>query len=213
MSDTHAPHADIHGHASGSLPVELEKATLEGRNKVLGFWLFLGGETVLFGTLFATYIALRNRVPEGPTAQHLFQIPMVALATFILLTSSLTSVFAMIAMHRHKLRALLGWMGITITLGAAFLGLEIYEFTEYVHEGHKFTTSAFATSFYTLVGFHGAHVLFGILWIGLLIFQGLEKGLTVVTAPKFYVAGLYWHFIDVVWVFIFTVVYLMGKVG
>lgn len=214
MSNVHAHHADVHaGYAAGAPSIELEKATLEGRNKTLGFWLFLGGETVLFGTLFATYIALRNQVPEGPTAQHLFQIPMVALATFILLTSSLTSVLAMIAMHRHKLGALLGWLSVTILLGAGFLGLEIYEFIEYVHEGHKFSTSAFATSFYTLVGFHGAHVLFGVLWIGLLIFQGLEKGLTVVTAPKFYVASLYWHFIDVVWVFIFTVVYLMGKVG
>jgi cytochrome c oxidase subunit 3 len=82
-----------------------------------------------------------------------------------------------------------------------------------VHEGHTFSSSAFGTSFYTLVGFHGAHVAFGVLWIGLLIIQGMKKGLTVVTAPKYYVAALYWHFIDVVWVFIFTVVYLMGKVG
>jgi len=205
-------HAHV-GHADGVLPHEPEKATLEGRNKILGFWLFLGGETVLFGTLFATYIALRNQVPEGPTAQQLFHLDLVALATFILLTSSLTSVFAMMAMHKHKLGATLGWLGVTVALGAAFLGLEIYEFYEYVHQGHGFTTSAFSTSFYTLVGFHGAHVAFGILWIGLLIFQGMEKGLTVVTAPKFYVASLYWHFIDVVWVFIFTVVYLMGKVG
>lgn len=207
MSNVHAHHA------GGELPHELEKATLEGRNKILGFWLFLGGETVLFGTLFATFIALRNSVPEGPTSQELFKLGMVGIATFILLASSLTSVMAMMAMHRHKLGATLGWLGVTVALGAAFLGLEIYEFIEYVHEGHTFSSSAFSTSFYTLVGFHGAHVAFGVLWIGLLIFQGLEKGLTVVTAPKFFVASLYWHFIDVVWVFIFTVVYLMGKVG
>ncbi|WJH36511.1 cytochrome (ubi)quinol oxidase subunit III [Paenibacillus aurantius] len=200
-------------HATGALPVEPEKATLEGKNKILGFWLFLGGETVLFGTLFATFIALRNQIADGKPAAELFVLETVAWSTFILLTSSLTSVFAMMAMHRHQVKKMLLWFGITILLGLAFLGLEIYEFFEYVHEGHTFSTSAFSTSFYTLVGFHGAHVAFGILWIGLLILQGLKKGLTVVTAPKFYVASLYWHFIDVVWVFIFTVVYLMGKVG
>jgi cytochrome c oxidase subunit 3 len=198
---------------SGILPAEPEKATLEGRNKLLGFWLFLGGETVLFGTLFATFIALRHEVNGGPTAEELFKLGLVAISTFILLTSSLTSVFAMIAMHRGKLKTMLNWFLVTIALGLAFLILEVTEFQTYVHEGHKFSGSAFATSFYTLVGFHGAHVAFGICWIGLLIAQGYKKGLTVVTAPKFYVASLYWHFIDVVWVFIFTVVYLMGKVG
>jgi cytochrome c oxidase subunit III len=177
MSSIHAHHAD------GALPLEPEKATLAGRNKILGFWLFLGGETVLFGTLFATFIALRNQVPEGPTAKELFQVGMVAVATFILLASSLTSVLAMMSMHRRRLGGTLAWLGVTIALGGTFLGLEIYEFNHYVHEGHTFTSSAFATSFYTLVGFHGAHVAFGVLWIGLLIFQGLEKGLTVVTAP------------------------------
>ncbi|UUZ82936.1 cytochrome (ubi)quinol oxidase subunit III [Paenibacillus sp. P26] len=202
-----------HHEVGGALPPHAETATLEGKNKVMGFWLFLGGECVLFGTLFASFIALRNQVPDGPTAQHLFQLNTVAWSTFILLTSSLTSVFAIMAMHRQKFQRLQAWMAVTILLGLAFLGLEIYEFTEYVHEGHTFSKSAFATSFYTLVGFHGAHVAFGVLWIGLLILQGFKKGLTVVTAPKYYVASLYWHFIDVVWVFIFTVVYLMGKVG
>ncbi|MBW7452951.1 cytochrome (ubi)quinol oxidase subunit III [Paenibacillus sepulcri] len=203
-----------HSHVDGKLPHEPEKATLEGRNKVTGFWLFLGGETVLFGTLFSMFLALRHQVGDGnPTSQELFQLPTVAAATFILLVSSLTSVFAIQAMHTNKVKAMINWLIITIVLGLGFLGLEIYEFTEYVHEGHKFSTSAFSTSFYTLVGFHGAHVAFGVLWIGLLIAQIFKKGLTVVTAPKIYVAGMYWHFIDVVWVFIFTVVYLMGKVG
>lgn len=202
-----------HDHAHGELPHEPEKATLEGRNKVLGFWLFLGGESVLFGTLFASYIALRSQTAEGPLATELFKLSTVAIATFILLTSSLTSVFATQALHQNKPKAMLGWLFITVILGLGFLGLEIFEFYEYVHEGHKFSTSAFSTSFYTLVGFHGAHVLFGIVWISILMAQIMKKGLTVVTAPKAYVAGLYWHFIDVVWVFIFTVVYLMGKVG
>ncbi|WP_127495361.1 cytochrome (ubi)quinol oxidase subunit III [Paenibacillus glycanilyticus] len=202
-----------HSHTEGQLPHEPEKATLEGRNKILGFWLFLGAETVLFGTLFSAFLALRDQVLDGPKSQELFELPLVALATGLLLTSSLTSVFATQALHLQKVKAMIGWLVITVILGLGFLGLEIYEFTNYVHEGHGFTTSAFSSSFYTLVGFHGAHVAFGIVWISLLIGQLLKKGLTVTTAPKAYVAGIYWHFIDVVWVFIFTVVYLMGKVG
>ncbi|CAM3104535.1 cytochrome (ubi)quinol oxidase subunit III [Paenibacillus lupini] len=202
-----------HSHTEGQLPHEPEKATLEGRNKILGFWLFLGAETVLFGTLFSAFLALRDQVLDGPTSQELFELPLVALATGLLLTSSLTSVFATQALHMQKVKAMIGWLIITVILGLGFLGLEIYEFSNYVHEGHGFTTSAFSSSFYTLVGFHGAHVAFGIVWISLLIGQLMKKGLTVVTAPKAYVAGIYWHFIDVVWVFIFTVVYLMGKVG
>ncbi|WP_338554743.1 cytochrome (ubi)quinol oxidase subunit III [Paenibacillus sp. KS-LC4] len=201
-----------HSHAEGQLPHEPEKATLEGRNKVLGFWLFLGGETVLFGTLFSAFLALRHQVLDGPQPNELFKLSLVAAATAILLTSSLTSVFAIQALHNHNVKALINWLIVTVVLGLGFLGLEIYEFYHYVHEGHGFTTSAFSSSFYTLVGFHGAHVAFGIVWISSIIGQLMKKGLTVVTAPKVYVAGMYWHFIDVVWVFIFTVVYLMGKV-
>lgn len=200
-------------HANAVLPDEPEKATLEGKNKILGFWLFLGGETVLFGSLFATFIALRDQVNGGPTSQQLFDMPLVALATFILLTSSLTSVFSVLAMHKKNLKQMQAWLTVTVLLGICFLGLEIYEFMHYVHEGHKISSSAFGSAFYTLVGFHGGHVLFGVLWISILQMQAVKKGLTVVTAPKFYVASLYWHFIDVVWVFIFTVVYLMGMIG
>jgi len=205
MSDAHVQ--------GNTLPRELEKATLEGRNKILGFWLFLGAETVLFGSLFATFLALRDSVMDGPAESELFKLSMVAVATFILLTSSLTSVMAIQAMHRHNLKSLMQWLIVTVVLGFAFLGLEIYEFKEYVHEGHGFTTSAFSSAFYTLVGFHGAHVVFGVVWISIIIGQLRTRGLNVVTAPKVYVAGLYWHFVDLVWVFIFTVVYLMGKVG
>ncbi|KOR76903.1 cytochrome (ubi)quinol oxidase subunit III [Paenibacillus solani] len=201
-------------HVNGELPHEPEKATLEGRNKILGFWLFLGGEAVLFGTLFATFLALRGQNNEGPTASELFSLPITAAATLILLVSSLTSVFAIQALHRHNIEKLKLWLIVTVVLGLCFLGLEIYEFYEYVaHESFNMKTSAFSSAFYTLVGFHGAHVAFGVVWISLLIAQLFRKGLTVVTAPKVYVSAMYWHFIDVVWVFIFSVVYLLGKVG
>lgn len=204
-----------HGHGEAhELSHELERATLEGRNKLLAFWLFLGGECVLFGTLFAVFMTLRGSAMGGPTGAELFDLKLVAWATFILLVSSLTSVFAIQAMHIKKdVKKVMFWLGVTVLLGLGFLALEIYEFNHYVHLGHGFTTSAFGTSFYSLVGFHGAHVAFGVLWIGLLIAQLAKKGLNTVTAPKVYVAALYWHFIDVVWVFIFTIVYLMGRMG
>lgn len=196
-----------------TFPAEPEKATLEGKNKFLGFWLFLGGETVLFASLFATFLALKDSVANGPTAEELFKMPIVFLATMLLLTSSLTSVYAMHHMRNFDFKKMQLWLGITVLLGAGFLALEIYEFTEYVHEGFKFSTSAFSSSFYTLVGTHGGHVAFGLLWIITLMIRNAKRGLNLYNAPKFYVASLYWHFIDVVWVFIFTVVYLMGMVG
>lgn len=198
-------------HEVKTLPPDPERATLEGKNKFIGFWLFLGGETALFATLFGTFLGLRNSTANGPTSQELIHLDLVAVMTVILLTSSLTSVFGIMAMKSNNYAKTQLWFGITVLLGLSFLGFEIYEFYHYVTEmGFGFTTSAFSSSFFTLVGFHGAHVVFGILWISTLIGQTVKKGITLVTAPKFYVAGLYWHFIDVVWVFIFTVVYLMG---
>jgi cytochrome c oxidase subunit 3 len=197
-----------------TFPASPEKATLEGKNKFLGFWLFLGGETVLFASLFATYLALKDGTANGPTTQEIFDLPLVFIATMLLLTSSLTSVYAMYHMKNFNFSKMMVWLGVTVALGAAFLGLEIYEFNHYVHEfGHTFTSSAFGSAFYTLVGFHGGHVAVGLLWILTLMIRNAKRGLNLYNAPKFYVASLYWHFIDVVWVFIFTVVYLMGMVG
>ncbi|MDQ0161601.1 cytochrome c oxidase subunit III [Bacillus alveayuensis] len=197
-----------------TFPAQPEKATLEGKNKFVGFWLFLGGETVLFATLFATFLALRNSTAGGASTQELFELPLVFVATMLLLTSSLTSVYAMYHMKNFQFGKMQLWLGITVLLGAAFLALEIYEFNHYVHE-YEFTisSSALGSAFYTLVGTHGGHVAFGLLWIITLMVRNAKRGLNLYNAPKFYVASLYWHFIDVVWVFIFTVVYLMGMVG
>lgn len=192
---------------------ELEKATMEGKNKIFGFWAYMAAESVLFASLFATFVALRNQTNGGPTGEELFQLPMVFVATVLLLSSSLTSVFAIQAMHRNNLKKMMSWFGVTMVLGLAFLGLEIYEFVEYVHEGHTITSSAFGSAFYLLVGTHGSHVVFGLLWFLSLMIQAPKKGITAVTAPKYFLASLYWHFVDLVWIFIFTVVYLMGKVG
>ncbi|MCM3568773.1 cytochrome (ubi)quinol oxidase subunit III [Neobacillus mesonae] len=197
-------------------PASPERATLEAKNKFLGFWLFLGGETVLFASLFATYLALKDKVPDSThaLAKDIFDLPLTLVATMLLLTSSLTSVYAMYHMKNFAFKKMMVWLGVTVLLGFGFLGSEIYEFNHYVHEyHHTFTSSAFSSAFYTLVGFHGAHVTFGLAWIISLMIRNSKRGLNLYNAPKFYVASLYWHFIDVVWVFIFTVVYLMGMVG
>ncbi|MDF9446642.1 cytochrome (ubi)quinol oxidase subunit III [Bacillus toyonensis] len=197
-----------------TFPAEPEKATLEGKNKFFGFWLFLGGETVLFASLFGTYLALKNSTNGGPTSQEMFQMPLVFIMTMLLLTSSLTSVYAMYHMKNFNFKKMQLWLLVTVLLGLGFLGFEIYEFYHYTHEfKHTMRSSAFGSAFYALVGTHGLHVLFGLCWILTLIFRNAKRGLNLYNAPKFYVASIYWHFIDVVWVFIFTVVYLMGMVG
>ena len=198
-------------------PSHPERFTEEGKHKFLGFWLFIAAETVLFASLFATYLAWKDSVPaneEMALASDIYELELAYIATMLLWTSSLTSVYAMYHMKNFDFKQMQFWLFVTVVLGLAFLGLEIYEFNHYVHEfNHTFTSSAFGSAFYTLVGFHGAHVTFGLLWIITLMLRHSKRGLNLNNAPKFYIASLYWHFIDVVWVFIFTVVYLMGMVG
>ncbi|MCJ7843260.1 cytochrome c oxidase subunit 3 [Lederbergia sp. NSJ-179] len=192
-----------------------ERATLEGKNKFLGFWFFLGGETVLFASLFATYLALKDKVPskDSIVSTDIFDLKLAFIMTILLLTSSITSVYAIYHMKNFHFKKMQAWLFITVALGLGFLGCEIYEFWHYTHEyDFGFTTSAFSSAFYTLVGFHGGHVVFGLSWIIALMVRNANRGLSLFNAPKFYLASLYWHFIDVVWVFIFTVVYLMGMV-
>lgn len=197
-----------------TMPQEPEKATLEGKNKFLGLWFFLGGETVLFASLFGTYLALRNSTAGGPSGQEIFGLELVFLMTMLLLTSSLTSVYAMYHMKNNDFKKMHLWLGITAFLGIGFLACEIYEFYHYITDfGFTFRSSAFGSAFYTLVGFHGGHVVFGLSWLIALMVRNAKRGLNLYNAPKYYTFSLYWHFIDVVWVFIFTVVYLMGKVG
>lgn len=197
-----------------TLPENPERATLEGRNKFFGMWFFLGGETVLFASLFGVYLALKNSVHTGPSSDEIFGLGLVFVMTMLLLTSSLTSVYAMYHMRNNDFNKMVLWLAITGLLGVGFLVLEIYEFTHYITEfGFTFQSSAFGSAFYALVGFHGGHVVFGIAWLTVLLIRNAKRGLNLYNAPKFNTFSLYWHFIDVVWVFIFTVVYLMGKVG
>ncbi|MEK4228613.1 cytochrome (ubi)quinol oxidase subunit III [Solibacillus sp. FSL H8-0538] len=196
-------------------PKHPEQATQEGKNKVVGFWIFLACEVVLFASLFATYLALKNKGPAGMefSTQSLFELPLAFMMTMLLLTSSLTSVYAMYHMKNYNFKGMQTWLAITVILGLGFLGLEIYEFNHYVHIGFGYTQSAFSSAFFTLVGTHGLHVIIGLVWFILLITRNAKRGLNLYNAPKYFIASLYWHFIDVVWVFIFTVVYLMGVLG
>jgi len=178
--------------------------------KILGFWIFLVTDCILFATLFATYMVLRMNTAGGPDGHELFQVPGFVAETFILLTSSYTSGLATLAMHKGKVKALIGWLIVTALLGAAFIGLEIVEFYHMVHEGATISTSAFLSAFYTLVGTHGLHVSLGLVWMICIMFQLAKRGITPVTNRKVFTVTLYWHFLDVVWIFLFTVVYLMG---
>jgi len=198
----HGAGADAHGHHDGHHDLE--------ELRTFGFWIFLITDCILFGTLFATYIVLRGNMNGGPTPHELFEMPGVIAETFILLTSSFTGGLAVLAMNRGLRGGLIGWLIVTALLGLSFITLEVTEFVKMVHEGATISTSAFLSGFYTLVGTHGLHVSIGIVWMAALILQLARRGITSVTRRKVNVISLYWHFLDVVWIFVFTIVYLMG---
>ncbi|WP_410771086.1 cytochrome aa3 quinol oxidase subunit III [Fontibacillus sp. BL9] len=188
----------------------LEYRSEENSNRIFGFWLFLGAEIVLFSTLFAVYFTLWNRTGNGPSGHEIFEIGPVMIETFLLLTSSFTIGLVINSMRQGLKKPAMVFFFITLLLGAGFLGVEIMEFVTYVNEGATLQTSAFLSSLFVLLGTHGAHVTLGLLWgIGLMIQIGRE-GFTLDTANKSFIFSLYWHFLDVVWIFIFSFVYLKG---
>ena len=182
-------------------------------NRVLGFWIFLASDCAFFASLFGTYLALGHNTLGGLGPKQLFDLPLTGVMTIILLTSSLTMVFSFLAMEKGDLRTMKIWLWVTALLGLFFLEFQAYEFTHYWASGLHLSTSAFASSFYVLVGFHGLHVAFGVFWLLTLLVYSLKDGITPSNTSKVWIAGLYWHFVDVVWVVIFTVVYIIGKVG
>ncbi|MCG7408227.1 cytochrome aa3 quinol oxidase subunit III [Paenibacillus sp. ACRRX] len=191
-----------------TLPLEYQ--TEENSNRIFGFWIFLGAEIVLFSTLFAVYFTLWTRSGTGPSAAEIFQIKPVLLETFLLLTSSFTCGLAIHAMRLGMKKPFMTFMAITLLLGLGFLGIEIYEFVTYVHEGATLQTSAFLSSLFVLLGTHGAHVTMGLLWGSGIMIQTQREGFTHDTTNKSFIFSLYWHFLDVVWIFIFSFVYLKG---
>lgn len=191
-----------------SLP--LEYSTEQSRIRILGFWIFLGAEIMLFATLFASYFILRNGTGDGPSGAEIFEITPVLIETLLLLTSSFTIGLAVHAMRLGNKKAMMAFFGITLVLGLAFLGVEIYEFAHYVHVGAGLQTSAFTAILLTTLGTHGAHVTFGLFWGLFILIQVKKSGLTPETTNKSFIFSLYWHFLDVVWIFIFSFVYLKG---
>lgn len=189
-----------------SLSVEYQSE--QSRLNILGFWIFLGAEIILFSTLFATFGVLKGATMGGPSPKELFEINGVMAETLILLTSSFTCGLAVYEMHRQNKKGLLAWFAVTLLLGASFVGLEVTEFIKYVHEGATLQTNAFYSAFFTLLGTHGMHVSLGIGWGIMVMLQIGKRGITSVTARKTFIIGLYWHFLDVIWIFIFTFVYL-----
>lgn len=177
---------------------------------LLGFWLYLMSDCLIFACLFATYGVLGRNYAAGPSGADLFDLPLVALNTAMLLLSSITYGLAMIEMQRKRIRAVLGWLAVTGLFGAAFLGLELYEFSHLIHEGAGPQRSAFLSAFFALVGTHGLHVLFGIVWLITLMLQVGKHGLTVENRRRLMCLSMFWHFLDVVWIAVFTFVYLMG---
>lgn len=176
----------------------------------LGFWIYLMTDCILFATLFATYGVLHKGTNGGPAGAEIFSLPFVLLETLILLTSSFTSGLAILAAHARQLNRVLVWLGITFVLGAAFLGLEINEFAKLAAEGHGWQHSAFLSAFFTLVGTHGLHITTGLIWLAVLARQLVSQGLTPSSLKRLTLFSLFWHFLDIVWIFIFTIVYLMG---
>ena len=178
-------------------------------NNKLGMWLFLGSECLLFGGLISTYMLYRGRVGEGPRPSQVFDIPFTSVSSFVLLMSSLTMVLAVSSAHKRDDKSTNLWLVITALLGATFVGGQVYEFTAFYNEGMGFSTSLFSSSFYVLTGFHGVHVTVGL--IMLLALRGMLKNNKVPgsRAESVEMIGLYWHFVDIVWIIIFTLIYLI----
>ena len=175
----------------------------------VGFWTFIGSECLFFASLISTYLVYKGRSVVGPYPEEILNIPLTSVSTFVLLMSSLAMVLALDAVQRGSKRLSLVWLGAVILLGSAFLGFQVYEFNHFVHEGLTIGTNVFGSSFFVLTGFHGAHVTGGVIWMITLWILAARGKLKPADALKVEIAGLYWHFVDIVWIVIFTLVYLI----
>jgi cytochrome o ubiquinol oxidase subunit 3 len=189
-------HAHEAGHAAGTT--------------VIGFWIYLMSDCLLFASLFAAYAVLGGNTAGGPAGRELFDLPYVAVETLLLLVSSSTYGLAMLALDRGKRRRVMGWLGATFLLGLAFVGMELNEFHHLVAQGHGPEHSAFLSSYFTLVGTHGLHVASGLLWMAVMLVQVARRGLAPAIQIRLMCLSLFWHFLDIIWICVFTLVYLMG---
>ena len=178
----------------------------------VGFWTFIGSETLFFGSLISTYMVYKGEsitgpYPHGP--EGIFDIPLTSISTFVLLMSSLAMVLGLAAVQRGNRRGTLTWIFVTAFLGSVFLGFQAYEFTHFYHEGLTLSGNLFGSTFYVLTGFHGAHVSIGVMWLIIMAIDIMRGRTTPDKSLRLEIAGLYWHFVDIVWIAIFTLIYLM----
>ena len=178
-------------------------------SRKIAFWAFIGSECLLFGSLISTYLAYEGRSVSGPTTHEILNIPLTSVSTFVLLFSSLAMVLGLAGVQRGNRLMARVWLSVTILMGVLFLSFQAYEFQHFVHEGLGLTTNLFGSTFFTLTGFHGGHVFVGVVWLTTLLIRSFQGKLGPDKAVPVEIAGLYWHFVDVVWIVIFTVVYLI----
>ncbi len=209
MSDSMTVHYKREPHPDTSIP-DPHQDTFS--KNILGFWIYLMSDCLLFATLFSTYAVLHNNTFGGPSSRELFNLTTSFTETMILLFSSVACGLSILASLTNNRVKVIVWMVVAFVLGASFIGLELNEFYDLIREGHTWKRSAFLSSFFTLVGTHGLHVSFGLLWMLVMMVQVFIKGITPITFRRLIVLSLFWHFLDLVWIFIFTFVYLMGVI-
>lgn len=180
---------------------------------VFGFWVYLMTDCVLFASLFATYAVMHNNTFGGPSGRELFSLPLVLVETIALLTSSFTCGLAILAMRQRDLTQTMLLFGATFLLGLLFLSIEVSEFQKLAAEGNSWRRSGFLSAFFTLVGTHGLHITAGLIWMLVMVRQAVQKGFTAGVVRRLTLLSLFWHFLDIIWIFIFTIVYLMGVLG
>lgn len=192
--------------------VEDEHGHGHGTPTILGFWIYLMSDALIFAALFATFGVLSSSFAGGVTPGEVFNLPLVALNTAILLLSSITFGFAMLAMEPGQVRRTQFWLLVTALLGAAFVGIELYEFSHFAAEGATPQRSAYWSGLWTLVGTHGLHVTFGIIWVAVMLIQLSQRGLVQENKRRLLCLSMFWHFLDVIWIGVFTFVYLLGMI-
>lgn len=194
-----------------SAATKAEEKELLNRTSI-GFWVYLMTDCMVFGSLFVTFMVLRGGTADGPSGREIYDMPVVLAETIILLTSSLTAGIALLGLKAKRIPQLVWGLIFTYILGVAFLTIEITEFANLIADGHGPSTSAFLSAFFTLVGTHGFHIFIGLLWLLTLLMVLARKGLTAKLTRQFILFGMFWHFLDLIWIFIFTIVYLMGVI-
>ncbi len=206
----HSERGAVRGRRARVFHLTDEHEHAEGASTLLGFWIYLMSDCLLFAALFATFAVLGGSYADGPSARAVLELPTVALNTAMLLLSSLTCGLAMLEIQRGRYAVVQAWLGVTASFGLAFVGIEVHEFVHMVREGAGPDRSAFLSSFFALVGTHGLHVSIGLIWLATLMTQVWRRGLIPANTRRLACFSLFWHFLDVIWIGVFTFVYLMG---